>query len=110
MKVSLTSFITTFFFQDLYKSKFFEHKMSCKSLIELKQRSLPRLTFLSDQEALILLGGLTGERDIFQRVSRKIFGHGVGQLCFETQVRSYRFTKQTEFFVNIRILFPGIRR
>ena len=37
------------------------------------------------QEALILLGGLTGELEVFQRVSRKIFGHGVGNLVFETQ-------------------------
>ena len=34
---------------DEYKSKFLQHKMACKALIELKQRSLPRLTFLSDQ-------------------------------------------------------------
>ena len=34
---------------------------------------------------MILLGGLTGELEVFQRVSRKIFGRGVGSLVFETQ-------------------------
>jgi hypothetical protein len=28
---------------------------------------------------------LTGELEIFQRVSRKVFGRGVGNLLFETQ-------------------------
>jgi len=54
---------------------------------------------------LILLGGLTGERDIFQRVSRKIFGHGVGQLCFDTQVGflgkvEVKYSDETYFIYN----------
>ncbi len=42
--------------QDEYKSKFLQHKMACKMLIELKQRSLPRLTFLSDQVTTLIVG------------------------------------------------------
>ena len=46
---------------------------------------LKKVSLFSKQEALILLGGLTGELEVFQRVSRKIFGRGVGSLVFETQ-------------------------
>ena len=67
-----------------YKSKFLAHKMACRKLTEMKQKSLPRLSFLSDQESLILLGGLTGDGDVFQRVVRKILGQGFGALHFET--------------------------
>jgi dynein heavy chain len=69
-----------------YKSKFLAHNMACRKLIELKQKLLPRLSFLSDQEALILLGGLAGgDGDVFQKVVRKILGHGFGSLVFEAQ-------------------------
>ena len=68
-----------------YKSKFLSHKKSCRKLIELKQKSLPRLSFLSDQESLILLGGLSGgDGDIFQKVVRKILGQSFKSLAFDT--------------------------
>ena len=60
-------------------------KKACRKLIELKQKSLPRLSFLSDQESLILLGGLSGgDGDIFQKVVRKILGQSFKSLAFET--------------------------
>ena len=68
-----------------YKVKFLSHKKACRKLIELKQKSLPRLSFLSDQESLILLGGLSGgDGDIFQKVVRKILGQSFKSLAFET--------------------------
>ena len=69
-----------------YKAKFLSHKVACRKLIELKQKSLPRLSFLSDQESLILLGGLTtgGDGDIFQKVVRKILGQSFKSLSFES--------------------------
>ena len=69
-----------------YKGKFLAHKKACRRLIELKQKSLPRLSFLSDQESLILLGGLTGDGDTFenfQKVARKILGQGMKTIIFE---------------------------
>ena len=69
-----------------YKTKFLAHKVACRQLIELKQKSLPRLSFLSDQEALILLGGLTtgGDGEVFQKVVRKVLGQSFKSLSFET--------------------------
>ena len=66
-----------------YKTKFLAHKKSCRKLIELKLKSLPRLSFLSDQESLILLGGLTGDKEVFQKVTRKVLGQSFGALVFE---------------------------
>ncbi len=67
-----------------YKAKFLSHKKACHKLIELKQKSLPRLSFLSDQESLILLGGFTGDGDVFQKVVRKILGQSFKSLVFES--------------------------
>ena len=66
-----------------YKTKFLAHKKSCRKLIELKLKSLPRLSFLSDQESLILLGGLTGDKAVFQKVTRKVLGQSFSALVFE---------------------------
>ena len=66
-----------------HTGKFLAHKKACRRLIELKQKSLPRLSFLSDQESLILLGGLTGDGDTFQKVVRKILGQGMKTIIFE---------------------------
>ena len=69
---------------DNYRTNFIQHRLACKKLLELKQKSLPRLAFLSDKEALILLGGLSGVRSVFQQVACKIFGLGVTRIHFET--------------------------
>lgn len=71
-----------------YKTKFLSHKKACRKLIELKQKSLPRLSFLSDQESLILLGGMTGDGDTFQKVVRKILGQSFKSLVFEKKKSS----------------------
>ena len=67
-----------------FRTNFIQHRLACKKLLELKQKSLPRLAFLSDKEALILLGGLSGVRSVFQQVACKIFGLGVTRIHFET--------------------------
>ena len=66
-----------------YRNKFIQHRLFCKKLLRLKDRSLPRLAFLTDKEALILLGGMSGEQHVFQQVAKKMFGRGISYIQFE---------------------------
>ena len=81
-----------------YRNKFIQHRMFCKKLLQLKQKSLPRLAFLTDKEALILLGGMRGEQKVFQQVVKKMFGKGVNNIHFEmTQEEPTEGGEQEEF-------------
>ena len=87
-----------------YRNRFTQHRLYCKKLLRLKEKSLPRLAFLTDKEALILLGGMSGDQKVFQQVVKKMFGKGVSNIQFELTEDEPTETGEQEEFLCVKYI------
>ena len=85
-----------------YRNKFTQHRLFCKRLLRLKEKSLPRLAFLTDKEALILCGGMSGDQNVFQQVVKKMFGKGINYIHFEKTLEEPTEGGEQEEFLSVK--------
>ena len=67
-------------FQDV----FVKHQMACRTLIEKRRKILPRLNFLSFQEALVIAGGVKDNEQKFIKATTKLLASGVDTIVFKS--------------------------